>query len=246
MVRYVCGFYFSYDMEYVTLILKNRPEWEKNLLNGIGGKIEPNEKIREAMAREMKEETGIETKHFEWINLIEHMERDNDYICYFLCAIGDEIPKTLESEVVNRYLVSEINNLPVIENLKHIIPAAIKELKYKYSEKSFRKNSNIVYCEPKPGMEYFLTYEIPANITTTKRSIPKGTIVTDVKLIDTHYEFIVKNTGVEERANYSWAFAENTPDNLEKQIKYDSVRDVVDELTKYQNKLHSAIKTLAK
>tara|TARA_B100000700_G_scaffold331796_1_gene468920 strand:- start:28939 stop:29340 length:402 start_codon:yes stop_codon:yes gene_type:complete len=66
MQKYVLGFAFNNDLTHVVLIKKNRPDFLKNKLNGVGGKIEPNENIEEAMVREFKEETGIITKENEW------------------------------------------------------------------------------------------------------------------------------------------------------------------------------------
>lgn len=55
---YVVGFAFDY-LRRVWLIRKNRPEWQAGKLNGIGGKIEPNETSIEAMSREFMEEAGV-------------------------------------------------------------------------------------------------------------------------------------------------------------------------------------------
>ncbi len=58
MQEYVCGFMFSPDKKQVALIRKTKPEWQKDLLNGIGGKIESGESPHEAMVREFYEESG--------------------------------------------------------------------------------------------------------------------------------------------------------------------------------------------
>lgn len=61
---YVVGFLFSLDCTCVSgcprvaLIKKNRPDWQKGRLNGIGGKVEPGELSDEAMRREFREEAG--------------------------------------------------------------------------------------------------------------------------------------------------------------------------------------------
>ena len=57
--RYVLGFVFSLDASRVLLIWKNRPEWQKGKLNGIGGKIEEGELPIDAMKREFSEETSF-------------------------------------------------------------------------------------------------------------------------------------------------------------------------------------------
>lgn len=60
--NYVLGFAFSRDGEEVVLIIKQKPDWQKGKLNGIGGKIEPeDESPLHAMIREFKEETGVDT-----------------------------------------------------------------------------------------------------------------------------------------------------------------------------------------
>lgn len=65
---YVVGFLFMPDIPSrhnpfqgweVALIRKNRPNWQKGSLNGIGGKIEEGETPAQAMAREFKEEAGL-------------------------------------------------------------------------------------------------------------------------------------------------------------------------------------------
>lgn len=60
MDNYVLGFAFNKSREYVLLIRKEKPEWQRGKLNGIGGKIEPNESGHQAMRREFREETGID------------------------------------------------------------------------------------------------------------------------------------------------------------------------------------------
>ena len=75
MKKYVCGLMFSSNKESVALIVKNKPDWQKGLLNGIGGKIEEFDSINaknlkerslNAMCREFKEETGVETFPQNW------------------------------------------------------------------------------------------------------------------------------------------------------------------------------------
>jgi 8-oxo-dGTP diphosphatase len=56
---YVVGFLFD-RWGSVALIEKNRPAWQAGKINGIGGKIEPNEGALRAMTREFKEETGVD------------------------------------------------------------------------------------------------------------------------------------------------------------------------------------------
>ncbi len=57
--RYVLGLLFSRDFDTVTLIKKNRPEWQAGTWNGVGGHVEPGENPNDAMVREFREETGV-------------------------------------------------------------------------------------------------------------------------------------------------------------------------------------------
>jgi 8-oxo-dGTP diphosphatase len=59
MIRYVLGFAFDLT-DRVALIQKQRPDWQKGLWNGIGGKVEPYDSSNhDAMEREFREETGV-------------------------------------------------------------------------------------------------------------------------------------------------------------------------------------------
>lgn len=63
---YVLGFAFD-DLGRVVLINKQRPEWQKHKWNGVGGLIEPfDDGPATAMAREFREETGVEIPAEEW------------------------------------------------------------------------------------------------------------------------------------------------------------------------------------
>ena len=66
-MEYVLGFAFDEKKENVLLIKKLRPQWQLNKLNGIGGKIEPNEPPIDAMIREFEEECGLKTNPDDWV-----------------------------------------------------------------------------------------------------------------------------------------------------------------------------------
>jgi 8-oxo-dGTP diphosphatase len=63
---YVLGFMFDPSMKLVAVIRKNKPAWQKGLWNGIGGEIEQYETSAEAMVREFREETGVDTDQSVW------------------------------------------------------------------------------------------------------------------------------------------------------------------------------------
>lgn len=64
-IQYVLG--FSCTRDKVILIGKTRPAWQAGLLNGVGGKVEPGESSIDAMVREYREETGVETAEDTWL-----------------------------------------------------------------------------------------------------------------------------------------------------------------------------------
>lgn len=92
MKNYVAGLMFSSNGETVALIVKNKPDWQKDLLNGIGGKIEPQDysltqgiptvqatqlfASNKAMIREFEEETEVNTDSKDW-NLFLQMGNEN-------------------------------------------------------------------------------------------------------------------------------------------------------------------------
>lgn len=70
MKEYVVGFIFDKDKNQVLLVEKKRPEWQKGCYNGVGGLIEPDETIRQAMVRECKEECGLDVKDWKYLAMV--------------------------------------------------------------------------------------------------------------------------------------------------------------------------------
>ena len=69
MKEYVLGFLFSADLERVVLVEKSKPAWQRGLLNGVGGAIEPGESPAGSMDREFHEETACPFS-FRWTPLL--------------------------------------------------------------------------------------------------------------------------------------------------------------------------------
>jgi 8-oxo-dGTP diphosphatase len=82
---YVLGFLF--DKDKVVLIRKNRPFWMRGKLNGVGGKIEEGETAKQAMVREFREETSVDTDPSIWKHFVTMTSDTLEVICY--CAEGD-------------------------------------------------------------------------------------------------------------------------------------------------------------
>lgn len=123
-MRYVVGFAFTPEKERVYLIRKARPEWQRGLLNGIGGKIENGETSEQAMVREFKEEAGLEVKTWEpVVRLL--IEGNGAEIYFFRAFLNGERPSAQGDEPIFDYLISSIPCLRTIPNLRWLVPLAL-------------------------------------------------------------------------------------------------------------------------
>ena len=69
MKKYTLGFVFNDSLKRVALMEKKRPDWQKGRLNGVGGKIEPGESSIACIVREVREESGLESKSRDWTHI---------------------------------------------------------------------------------------------------------------------------------------------------------------------------------
>lgn len=122
--RYVVGFAFTSDRLDVALIRKNKPNWQRGLLNGIGGKVEEGEAYSESMVREFREETGVEIPAKLWKRFATLRGPDYVVACYHYAGTLTCNVKTLTEEPVSLY---NVHYLPtnVILNLRYLIPLAL-------------------------------------------------------------------------------------------------------------------------
>lgn len=96
-MEYVLGFLFDKKGEKVLLIEKNRPAWQAGFLNGVGGKIEPNETPIQAMVREFKEEAF--TVINDWCYFASIKGEDFKIYCYMGFGPLDEIKRANDEKV---------------------------------------------------------------------------------------------------------------------------------------------------
>lgn len=130
MTNYVAGFMFNIakpgiaPRECVALIEKQRPDWQKGKLNGIGGKIDSGESPADAMAREFLEETGVKVAPERWRSFCEL--RFRGATIHFFASEGElsEL-RSMEDEHVTIVDVSTIWNRNTIPNLRWLIPMAL-------------------------------------------------------------------------------------------------------------------------
>lgn len=126
MIEYVAGFYFTQDGMKVVLIKKNRPSWMADLLNGVGGKIEPGETPYAAMQREFLEETGVDENN--WKPLCELADTAGRYKIHFFFGWGDVTAcNSMTDEAVSIYNVADLMTLNVIGNLRWLIPMCLDD-----------------------------------------------------------------------------------------------------------------------
>lgn len=126
----VLGFAFdSYGR--VALIRKNRPDWQRGKLNGIGGHVESDESVRVAMSREFSEETGVLIPADEW-TLRGQMFKVDHWIVHVFTVRSAKVAdaRTSTDEHVNLYMLTQmfewrhhcIANVPALIELCRIPP----------------------------------------------------------------------------------------------------------------------------
>ena len=135
MQLYSLGFVFDVSLTKVLLMHRNRPDWQKGKLNGIGGKVEEGEDNLGCMVRETFEETGLLLTPDEWTNYASIKDTYGFVEVYATVYKGSLTDaKTAEDQKIEWI---QISTLPdnVIKNLTWLIPAGLD----KVENKSFKK-----------------------------------------------------------------------------------------------------------
>jgi 8-oxo-dGTP diphosphatase len=109
------------------LIQKNRPSWQRGLLNGVGGHIEEGEDPYVCMAREFNEEASILTEHYAWARFA--ILSGPHFEMHVFSIFTNEIAylRAATDESVGWYLVEDLRKLPTISNVPWLVAAAIDE-----------------------------------------------------------------------------------------------------------------------
>jgi len=140
----VLGFVLNKEHTKIALIKKNRPEWQKDRYNGIGGHVEKRETFQDAMSREFEEEAGILTLPNEW-ECFGRMSGVDWNVWLFVLELNDlsEI-KSKTDEKIEIFEVDKILDYKkgkikknIIENLSWIIPMSI----------DFLNNKKVVFAD---------------------------------------------------------------------------------------------------
>lgn len=124
--KYVLGFLFNENMKHVVLIKKQKPDWQKNKYNGVGGKIDESDpSVQFAMQREFKEETSLLIQAHRW-NFFCEMEAEDWHVsCFWAIAETLESVETVTEEEVAIVPITAVKNLDCIENIELLIKLAI-------------------------------------------------------------------------------------------------------------------------
>lgn len=106
----------------MALIKKQRPDWQKGQWNGIGGKVEEGENPEDAMRREFREETGLDTENWRYFCRFS----GEGWVVQCFRAFSDNVSqvKTTTDEDVVVWAVGEIPEMH-IPNLDFLIPMAL-------------------------------------------------------------------------------------------------------------------------
>lgn len=125
-MEYVVCILFDAPMQCVALITKNRPEWQRGLLNGPGGHMKDGETPAQAASREFEEETGVQIKVEAWRPFATLQTKQHDTVHFLTCTRNANL-KTTTDEQVRWYNLEGIwqRDLPVIPNLRWLIPMAM-------------------------------------------------------------------------------------------------------------------------
>ena len=100
--RYVLGFGFLQDWSCL-LIERTKDDWQKGLVNGLGGHIEEGESPHAAMVREFHEESRILTHRKQWIHFLTLSGEDWEMFVFRALLFADHYEHTSHEGIVKPY-----------------------------------------------------------------------------------------------------------------------------------------------
>jgi 8-oxo-dGTP diphosphatase len=123
LTNYVVGFLFNESQDFVVLIRKNRPDWQKGKLNGVGGKIEEGEAAKAAMQREFFEETGVAINDWQEFGMM----TGTDWAVSLFRAFNNQAytAVTRTDEEIFLIKVRDIRVYKTVDNLSALIELAL-------------------------------------------------------------------------------------------------------------------------
>ena len=136
MINYVLGFIFDEEYKNVVLIRKGKETWQKDIHNGIGGKVENDEEPIVAIVRECIEETGLYINS--WRQYCVMYGPEFTCICYSTTADLNELSYLNDKEIPGEGILSivpvkDLYHLPRTSNLIWLIELAADKSDTRYS-----------------------------------------------------------------------------------------------------------------
>jgi 8-oxo-dGTP diphosphatase len=130
ITKFVMGFMFT--DENVILLEKRRPERFAGLLNAPGGHVEEGESPQSAVAREFREETGIETSTDLWRE-VTAIHGDDYSLHLFACFHPHDQMRTVTDEEVWSINFFNLNMYNCVPDMLWMVPLARQVLRGDYS-----------------------------------------------------------------------------------------------------------------
>jgi 8-oxo-dGTP diphosphatase len=128
--KYVLGFLFNDEKTKICLIQKNRPDWQRGKLNGVGGKIGDMRKSElpdDAMIREFREETGVSTQHHDWKLFTILDANDLSWKCYCFYCFNSEYLNSVKTMTDEQIIIKNIDSVSESEFVDTKILSIIKK-----------------------------------------------------------------------------------------------------------------------
>lgn len=130
IAQYVVGFAFALSadsLRHVLLIEKQRPNWQRGLYNGVGGKIEAAETATQAMAREFKKETGLAWEAWDPVAVLRGADFSVAFFSAFMLRGTFWQARSTTDEMLVRVRTDRLHGLPMVPNLHVLIPLALDD-----------------------------------------------------------------------------------------------------------------------
>ncbi len=126
MKKYTLGLIFDQSLSQILLMHKTKPAFQVGKLNGLGGKIEEGETPEACIAREVREESGLNIKPAAWVRIGTTGGTNwtmEVFAHRYLGNLSDA--KSLEAEQIEWF---HINQLPttVLTNIPWMIAFAVE------------------------------------------------------------------------------------------------------------------------
>jgi 8-oxo-dGTP diphosphatase len=106
------------------LIEKQRPEFQRGKMNGIGGHVEKGERPLAAMIREFEEETGVHFEKWHPAAILMFGSSARVYIYSAVDADACRLAQTTTDEAISLVHMNRLDVLTLMPNLHRLIPVA--------------------------------------------------------------------------------------------------------------------------